>query len=79
MNFKALILYSMIGAFFVYTFKPLGYCIYYLADYEYVARVLCVNQDRPKLNCDGKCYLKRQLAQQTDLPEEIPEIPFPYF
>ena len=79
MNFKALISYLMIGAFFVYTFKPLGYCIYYIANYEYVAEVLCVNKDKPKLNCDGKCYLKRQLAKQNDKPVEKPEIPFSYF
>ena len=79
MNFKAPILYLIIGAFFVFTFKPLGYCIYYLANYEYVAEVLCVNKDKPKLNCNGKCYLKKQLAQQNDRPVEKPEIPFSYF
>lgn len=38
-----------------------------LAGYEihknYIARVLCVNRDKPAMHCDGKCYLKKKLQQ----------------
>jgi hypothetical protein len=30
---------------------------------KYIAEVLCVNRDRPELNCKGKCYLMRKLKQ----------------
>jgi hypothetical protein len=30
---------------------------------EYVAAVLCENQDRPELKCEGKCYLKKDIRQ----------------
>jgi hypothetical protein len=43
-----------------------------LAGYELnqpeIARLLCVNKARPQMNCQGKCFLKKQLqkAQETD-------------
>jgi hypothetical protein len=38
-----------------------------LAGYElnksYIARVLCVNRDKPAMHCDGKCYLSLKMRQ----------------
>jgi len=28
---------------------------------DYVARVLCINRDKPQLQCNGKCHLAKQL------------------
>lgn len=40
----------------------------YFANKAYIAAVLCVNRDKPQLDCEGKCYLKKQLSK-TDTPE----------
>lgn len=40
--------------------------MYYNANREYIARVLCENRDRPQLHCDGKCYLAKKLKAQQD-------------
>lgn len=36
-----------------------------LANYElnkeYIAKVLCVNKENPKMHCNGKCHLKKEL------------------
>lgn len=40
----------------------------YFANKAYIAAVLCVNKDKPQLQCEGKCYLKKQLSK-TDTPE----------
>lgn len=45
----------------------------YLVRYEYYQEVLCENQDRPELNCNGKCALAEKLAAQSS--PERPEIP----
>lgn len=45
----------------------------YLVRYEYYQEVLCENQDRPELNCNGKCALAEKLAAQPT-PDQ-PEIP----
>lgn len=36
--------------------------INYAINKEYIARKLCVNKDKPKMNCNGKCHLKKQLS-----------------
>ncbi|OON66472.1 hypothetical protein B0919_21815 [Hymenobacter sp. CRA2] len=28
---------------------------------DYVARVLCINRDKPQMHCNGKCHLRKQL------------------
>jgi hypothetical protein len=33
---------------------------------EYIASVLCVNRDKPKLNCKGKCYLNKKIKQAEE-------------
>ncbi len=38
----------------------------YVLNYEYISEVLCINQDKPELECDGKCYLRKQIEQQSD-------------
>ncbi|MGO2358590.1 hypothetical protein [Mesonia sp.] len=37
----------------------------YVANYDYIANVLCINKDKPKLKCNGKCYLMQQLAKNA--------------
>lgn len=38
----------------------------YIIEHDYIAEFLCVNKDKPELDCDGKCYLMQQLAKQND-------------
>ena len=35
----------------------------YYANYEYIATILCENKDKPYLECNGKCYLQKQLNE----------------
>jgi len=38
---------------------------YYFIDFQlrkdYIAKVLCINKDRPELHCDGTCYLAKKV------------------
>ncbi|QRQ99819.1 hypothetical protein [Dyadobacter sandarakinus] len=38
-------------------------CLDYEVRKDYIAKTLCVNRNRPMLNCNGKCYLAKRLAQ----------------
>ena len=38
----------------------------YFVNYDYISKVLCINKDKPALNCKGKCYLMRQLKEAQD-------------
>ena len=44
-------------------FKPLFPFIDYAINKDYIAKNLCENRAKPKLNCNGKCHLMKQLKK----------------
>jgi hypothetical protein len=38
----------------------------YLINKDYIAEHYCVNKDKPEMECDGKCYLIKQLHQASE-------------
>ena len=36
----------------------------YAINKEYISKNLCINKDRPKLHCNGKCQLMKKLAEE---------------
>lgn len=63
-----------------------GYVAYYEMNLEYVIDKYCINKERPKLNCDGKCYLMQKLSAADDNSNDdekraprLTEIVFPLF
>ena len=59
-------------------FSPFyAYAGYYLHQ-DYIKENLCINQAKPELDCEGKCYLKTQIVidatktagNSTNLPNE---------
>ncbi len=47
----------------------------FLANNEYIKEVLCINKKKPKLSCNGKCYLMQQLKeQQSEQEQELPQL-----
>jgi hypothetical protein len=45
-----------------------GAVAYYRVNQDYIAKNLCENRDKPMLNCNGQCYLAKQLkaAEQKE-------------
>ncbi|MFL0162593.1 hypothetical protein [Aquirufa salirivi] len=39
---------------------------YYQVNRNYIAKNLCENRDKPKLNCNGQCYLAKKLKAAED-------------
>ena len=50
--------------------KPIFPVIDYVVNYDYISKVLCVNKEKPKLHCNGKCHLMKELAKNSE--NEIP-------
>ncbi len=44
----------------------LGVIAWYEINKQYVATVLCENKAKPQMKCNGKCYLKKQLAKAEE-------------
>lgn len=38
----------------------------YVVNYDYIAKELCENKLKPQLKCNGKCQLKKELAQTAE-------------
>jgi len=38
----------------------------YAAFYEYIKTELCINQDKPELQCNGKCHLTEELTKVSN-------------
>jgi hypothetical protein len=60
--------------------RPVVPIIEYYANYDYIATVLCENKDKPYLECNGKCYLEKQIKKNNhenhDHKSTIPQIDF---
>ncbi len=48
----------------------MGVIVWYEANIDYVATELCKNKDKPELQCNGKCYLKKQLNKVDDTQQD---------
>ena len=46
--------------------KPTIPFVEYAAFYDYIKNELCVNKETPEMGCNGKCYLKKELAKASD-------------
>ncbi|GGF45557.1 hypothetical protein GCM10011339_37550 [Echinicola rosea] len=44
----------------------------YVLNKEYIAENLCINRDKPEMNCDGKCFLAEKLQEAQDQKEQQP-------
>lgn len=76
---------QFLGIFFYLVYllamvRPVLPVIEYYANYDYIANVLCENRDKPYLECNGKCYLEKQIAKINHNNHEhkstVPQINF---
>jgi ribosomal protein S19 len=50
----------------LYILRPVLPYLEYALNKEYIAKNLCVNRDKPKSCCQGKCHLKKELAKNDN-------------
>jgi len=48
---------------FSIVFQPAFPVVEYFLNYNYISKELCENKDKPELECNGKCYLMKSLAE----------------
>jgi len=66
MFFQRLIASVLLFTFFAQTFDQSFLELDFLMNRNYIAKTLCVNQDKPQMHCKGNCYLARQMQEQQD-------------
>lgn len=52
--------------------KPVFPVLEYVVNYDYISKVLCINKEKPKLECNGKCHLMKELAKASDTSDSLP-------
>lgn len=57
-----LLLFSLLSANCSNLFVFLGFEV----NQNYIAKELCINRDKPEMNCNGKCYLMKKLKQAEE-------------
>jgi hypothetical protein len=60
----------VLGAYLIIPVIPV---IDYLINKEYVAKNLCVNKDKPKSCCKGKCHMVKQLQKTNKSTDNDPK------
>lgn len=55
--------------------RPILPVLEYYANYDYIANELCINKDKPYLECNGKCYLDKELKKIGSTTSENQKAP----
>lgn len=63
---KATTVYFFVLLYAIAMLRPIAPFVEYAINYDYIAKVLCINKDKPELNCNGKCQLMMELEKQQD-------------
>jgi hypothetical protein len=53
----------------LYILRPVIPFIEYAVNKDYIAKNLCINRDKPKSCCEGKCHLKKELSKSDTSSE----------
>lgn len=48
----------------------IGIVVDFKINQDFIAEVLCINKDKPTLNCNGKCHLSKQLREADEQEEK---------
>ncbi|CAL2087030.1 hypothetical protein [Tenacibaculum sp. 190524A05c] len=58
--------YLFVFLYVIAMLRPIAPFVEYAINYDYIAKVLCINKDKPELSCNGKCQLMKKLKQQEE-------------
>lgn len=74
---------NVFGLFFLILYlialiRPFAPLLEYYSNQDFFAKVLCINQDKPEMGCNGQCILMQKLKKantESNLP--VSEAPLP--
>ena len=64
-------LYALVAGIIILQSLALLYVqMEYGINHAYIAKVLCVNRDKPQMHCDGKCFLKKDISRAAEQQDQ---------
>ncbi len=73
---KLVITHLLLNLYLLAIIQPAIPVLEYLLNYNYIATQLCENRDKPILECNGTCYLEKQVSKQQN-SEPSSSVPLP--
>lgn len=73
-NVKACIAYVLATLVLLQTFSREVLVVDYALNQATITARFCVNKTRPALHCNGKCYFAKQLRQQQERENQLPNL-----
>ena len=70
---KNFFIISLLAIMLLQIFSKVVVVIEYQANKEYIMEFLCINRDKPQLECEGKCQLTKKLKVQHDTDKQANE------
>ena len=67
---KKVISYILILCFFGSPLSKLSIYANFKINQDFISKVLCINKEKPKSTCNGKCYLSKKLEEQEKREEK---------
>ncbi|HRX29554.1 MAG TPA: hypothetical protein P5235_09210 [Saprospiraceae bacterium] len=67
-------LLSIILAFLIFSLsiRDLFTYSYFVINQDFIVENFCINKDKPQLMCNGSCYLNKNLKDNQDTTDKIP-------
>lgn len=71
--FRKLFAIIVFSAVLMQTFSTVVIVAAFYANRDYIATRLCENRDKPKMQCNGRCSLNKQLAKEGEHQAPTPQ------
>ncbi len=62
---KKIVAIFLVFAMLIQLFGSVAIIVNYVINKEFIAKTFCVNRDKPKKRCNGKCHLMKQLQKEN--------------
>jgi hypothetical protein len=67
-----------LSLYLVALIRPISPLLEYYSNKDFFAKVLCINQDKPALACNGQCILMQKLKKaNTDTSSPVSDVSIP--
>lgn len=67
---KRFITYLFLGAFLLHSASRMIVYFNYWLNQDFIAQNLCENREKPQLECNGKCHLKKELDKDDERKQQ---------
>ena len=70
---KHVVAHFLISAILLHLLAEFAVLVSFKINQDYIAEFLCINRNVPESNCNGCCHLKKELNEQQENKENLPE------